>query len=138
MEPWWTPVQAGWIGAMVGVLGAALGSTLGILGGVCAQHGRAKGATYAVVGVGLGIGLVGIVISLVALASGQPYHVWYPPLLVISLVALASGQPYHVWYPPLLMGAVLVPVMGGCLPVIRMRYRQAESRKLQAQEFLRS
>lgn len=117
MEPWWTPMQAGWIGAMVGVLGAVLGSTLGILGGVCAPHGRAKGATYAVVGIGLGIGIVGI---------------------VISLVALASGQPYHVWYPPLLMGAVLVPVMGGCLPVIRMRHREAESRKLQAQEFLRS
>jgi hypothetical protein len=45
---------------------------------------------------------------------------------------LINDQPYHVWYPLVLIGGILTLVMGPLLPVVRLRYRQAEQRKLDA------
>jgi hypothetical protein len=47
-------------------------------------------------------------------------------------------QPYHVWYPLALAGFILTFVCGGLLPVLLLRYRQAEARRMQAQDLRRS
>ena len=57
--------------------------------------------------------------------------------LAFGLIALTAGQPYGIWYPPLLIGIVLVPMMAVMLPMLRLRYRQAEERKMQAEDFRR-
>ncbi len=50
---------------------------------------------------------------------------------------MITGQPYGVWYSLLLPGLLLTALMGTMTPVIRLRYRQAEHRRLQAEEFRR-
>jgi hypothetical protein len=57
--------------------------------------------------------------------------------LVAGLTALTMGQPYGVYYPLLLIGLLGTCVMGGITPVIRMRYREAENRRLQAEDLRR-
>jgi uncharacterized membrane-anchored protein len=52
--------------------------------------------------------------------------------LIAGLVAVFAHQPYHVFYPLLLIGAILTFVMGGLLPMVLIRYRQAEARKMDA------
>ena len=94
---WWPDATGGWIGA-------AAGSTVGLLGGligILCSLGR--GRHFAIGG-------------LVALAA------FGGALLVVGLVALASGQPYAVWYPLVLPG-VLAPVLAlSLLPVARNRF----------------
>ena len=55
-------------------------------------------------------------------------------LLALSIVAFLSGQPYGVWYGLGLPGVVGTIVMGSLLPLIKLRYRQAEERKMKAQD----
>jgi hypothetical protein len=55
--------------------------------------------------------------------------------LAFGVAAWVSGQPYGIWYPCLLMGVVLTVVVGGLLPVVYLRYRQADERRLKAEEF---
>ena len=57
--------------------------------------------------------------------------------LVAGLVALASGQPYHVWYPLVLLGGIPTLVFGFLWPAMRQRYIQAEQRALAAEEIRR-
>ena len=47
-------------------------------------------------------------------------------LLITGLYALIARQPYAVWYPFLLSGVIFSAVMGGLLPVVLKRYRDAE------------
>jgi hypothetical protein len=54
-----------------------------------------------------------------------------------GITAVVSGQPYGVWYSLLLPGLLLTVLMGTMTPVIKMRYRQAEHRRLEAEEFRR-
>ena len=75
---------------------------------------------------GLVIGLLG------SLAAGGLL------LLVVGIVALAASQPYHVWYPLVLCGAILGLVCGINLPIVAMKYRQAEARRLDAEVLRRS
>ena len=91
---WWSAQTAGWIGA---VAGSAVG-LFGALIGTLASLGRGRrfviGGLFALAGVGLVLGVIG----LVALASGQPYAVWYPLLLlgvldpVVALALLPSAR----------------------------------------------
>ena len=57
--------------------------------------------------------------------------------IVAGITAVVGGQPYGVWYALLLPGLLMVVLMGTMTPVIRLRYRQAEHRRLQAEEFRR-
>lgn len=116
MTEWWDQQTAGWIGA---IGGGGLGTLAGVFGAL-AGYLAPKG-----------IGRIPIltfhwIILLVGVAS-----------LIFGIVAVTQGQPYHVYYVPMLVGAVLTFVMGGLLPVIRLRYRQAEQRKLDAEELRR-
>ncbi|MCA9299933.1 MAG: hypothetical protein KDA28_12750, partial [Phycisphaerales bacterium] len=104
---WWTEQGAGLIGglggASIGVLGAMLGTTMGVL----IPKGRAKRLVLST--------LVGA-IALGALIFG------------VGVVALATGQPYHVFYPLLLGGGLLTFIMTGLLPVAVMQYEIAFAR----------
>ncbi len=116
MSEWWSPAMAGLIG---GIGGGGLGTLCGVLGavaGVAAPRGKCKGL---VVG---GFVLL-IAVGVVAAAAG--------------VVALMQSQPYHVWYPLLLCGALSSMIPGFLLPVLLVRYRQADARRLQAEELRR-
>ncbi len=117
MTEWWSAQVAGMIG---GIGGGGLGSLCGLLGalaGWLAPQGKGKA---------LVLGGFGLMI-LIGVAS-----------LCVGIVALTLGQPYHVWYPLCLIGFILSLVPGILLPVIRMRYRQAEARRLEAEQLRRA
>ena len=113
VEPWFNPGLAGGIlGGGVGVLGAVYGTLVGVLAP------RGQGRTFV------------MAMHWGAIALGAAF-------LVAGIGAAVSGQPYGVWYSLLLPGALLVVLMGCMTPVIKQRYRQAEHRRLQAEEFRR-
>jgi hypothetical protein len=100
----------------IGVAGAAVGTAVGILAvAVAVLTGRRSGrrfvlpamAAAAVVGVGL---------------------------IVVSIVALATGQPPNVVLLLLVPGLVLAAVFGGSIPRTRRLYADAELRKMRAMD----
>jgi hypothetical protein len=114
-EPWFDPNTFGaWFGAIGGGIGGSLGGLWGALGGVLAPRG--KGRAFI-----LGFGWLMVVAGVVSLAFG--------------LYALAVGQPYGIWYGPVLLGIIVTTVVGSLMPVVRLRYRQADERRLQAEDF---
>lgn len=112
VEPWFDPNTFGaWFGAIVGGGIGICGGLLGALAGTLAPRGKAKGlilgAWYALIGLGA-------------------------VMLCFGIYALAVGQPRGIWYGPILCGGIVVVTMGALLPVIRMRYREAEQRRIDA------
>ncbi|MGF1527774.1 MAG: hypothetical protein ACFCBW_13425, partial [Candidatus Competibacterales bacterium] len=106
---WWSARQAGLIG---GVGGALLGCLCGLLG-TLAGLGKARRYTL-----GAFNGLLGAS-ALIALLGGY---------------ALASGQPWWVYYPLLLGGGVVVSVLGLNHRTIHQRYLQRELRQIQVKD----
>ncbi|MHC5063462.1 MAG: hypothetical protein ACYTG5_05755 [Planctomycetota bacterium] len=117
ISEWWNNETAAWVGgvggATVGVIGGIYGATVGML----APKGIGRQA------------VLSVHFTLLALGSAS---------LITGLVAWLSSQPYHVYYPVLLLGGVRAPLMGFLLPAILQRYRQAEARKMAAEELRRS
>ncbi|GMV24476.1 MAG: hypothetical protein AMXMBFR58_05070 [Phycisphaerae bacterium] len=111
MAEWWTLQSGIMVGAIGGSMLGVLGGGLGAAAGYLAPRGRCKGLV-------LGTQTALVAVGVVALIAG--------------IVALATGQPRHVYYPLLLGGFSCSVVMGSLLPVVRMRYRQAEQRRLDA------
>ena len=114
VQPWFENVGqiGGLLGGGIGILGGVYGTVVGI----CAPRGIAKC---------LGFGL----------------H-WFVLLLGLGLLgggitALVTGQSYGVWYALLLPGALLTVLLICFTPMVKLRYRQAEHRKLNAEEFRR-
>ena len=115
MTPWFDQQTAGLVGGLLGGgIGVFVGGIGGGVGGSLAVMGKARSF-------GLGMFYFGIVLGLVL--SG------------VGLYALVTGQPLWVWGSFALPGVLTAGLMGGLLPVIKIRYRQAEQRKLDAQEF---
>jgi hypothetical protein len=112
MIEWWTARDAALLGAFGGAGAGIVGGCYGALIGWLAPKGIG-GKVFIPVHIGM------VVIGVVSLVCG--------------LVAVFTRQPYHVYYPLLLGGSILTFVMGGLLPVVIMRYRQAEARKMDAQ-----
>ena len=109
-DPWFDPNRGAWIP------GTVLGVVLGIWGGVAgwlAPHG--KGRTI----------VVGGLFTLLAAAA---------VLLALGVIAYVSDQPYGVWYGLGLAGLIGVLVLGGNAPMVLRRYREADARKLDAQD----
>lgn len=115
MTPWFDQQTAGMVGGLLGAgIGGLLGGIGGGVGGPLAAMGKAKPFV-------LGIFYFGIMVG--------------AALGITGLVALAMGQPWWVWASFMGPGVITAGVMGGLLPVVRMRYRQAEQRRLDAQDF---
>lgn len=107
---WWTVSQAGWVGGVVGILGALFGAVLGGLGFLVQRN---KGKAFMLGGYAL-MALIGI-LSLIA-----------------ATVASVTRQPWHVLQ-PLLIAGFLFGFLGLMLcTVTRKQYRLAEERKLDA------
>jgi hypothetical protein len=110
-EPWFNPnLIGGLLGATVGVLGGTWGS----LAGVCAPRGKCKGL------------VLGSYWLFLAAGVG---------LLATGIYAFVVDQPWGVWFGLLLPGAIMLLVFGPLGPVVRMRYHEADLRKMQAAEF---
>ena len=98
----------------VGMLGGIYGTTLGLL------VPRARGKVFV-----FGLHWCFLVLGVLLLAAG--------------ITALVSGQPYGVWYALLLPGVIATAMLGIFTPLLaRLWYRQAEMRRLEAEEFRRS
>ena len=117
MTAWWTEttgtILSAYGGAGVGIIGGLFGTAVGVLAPRGVGRQVITAAQYALTAVGvvvLGLGLTGLV----------------------------TGQPYHVWYPPTLVGGVMAAVIGGLIPAVRQRYREAEQRKLEAESIRRA
>jgi hypothetical protein len=107
-EPWFDPNRYAWVfGTALGIMGGVLGS----LAGTLAPRGKGKP---------LVIGL--FVATLMACAV----------MLAAGVVALLQGQPYGVWYGLGFPGLLGLGIMGGLLPLVQRRYREAEERRLSA------
>jgi hypothetical protein len=114
-EPWFNPdVFGAYFGGIGGSLGGIFCGMWGAAAGSLAPRGKAK---LLIVGVGWLIFTVGV------------------GCLGVGFVALIAGQPYGIWFAPLLSGIIVSIVCGGLLPLVYLRYRQADLRKLQAEEF---
>ena len=109
-EPWFDPNAYAWIpGTLLGVAGGIEGTLAGLL----APRGKLKALV-------LGVHFTIIAICFV--------------LLVLGIVALATGQPYGVWYGLGLPGLLGVVIVGVLTPVILRGYLQAELRKSMASD----
>lgn len=117
MSQWFTPEQANVIGAIggsaVGVLGGVVGTAAGIL------VPRGKGKPF----------VVGLFVAMIVCGAVS---------LLSAIVALATGQPRHVWFPLGLVGVIASSIGAGLLPMILGRYRQAEQRRMEAADLRRS
>lgn len=78
----------GLLGGIAGALIGTLGAAIGILTGM----GRAYALVDALARLWVGVGVVASGIGLWALASGQPYDVWYP-LLLLGVLSVGLGIP---------------------------------------------
>ncbi len=111
-DPWFDPNTFGaWFGT---VAGGGFGTLCGLLGataGSLAPRGRGK---YIIIPAWIMLICVG---ASIVLFGG---YAW------------AVGQPWGIWYGPVLFGLILTVVMGSLLPMILARYRQAEHRRIDA------
>jgi hypothetical protein len=117
MTEWWDQQTAALVG---GLLGAGLGTIAGLYGALAGTLCSRGAARTLVIATHVTILLGGAVV------------------LVAGVIAIILGQPYHVFFPLLLPGVVICAVMGPLLPVINTRYRQAEQRRIEAEEIRRS
>lgn len=102
------------LGALSGAGVGILGGLIGAVGGFCAPRGKAKGLVVALFAIQIGAGFVLIGLGIGAIVVGAPGMVSYGLLMPGGLA--------------LLLGITLFPVM-------LMRYRQAEMRRIEAEAF---
>ncbi len=106
--------NAWWSGRQAGILGAIVGSGLGILGAVIGWLGSVVRAKGFVLGTLKGIAWLGV------------------SALALGALAFAVEQPYTVYYPLLLLGTISA-VLGFSLPrALSKRYEELELRRMQA------
>lgn len=115
--PWFSPEFGNNLGAYFGSGIGILGGTIGGLCGVLVPKGRGKNFLLPLMGTFAILGLA---------------------MLVTGIVAVASDQPYSVYYPFLLIGFILTTVFGTLALVMRRLYRAAEERQLEADALRRS
>ena len=104
---WWSPRTGGLVGGIGGSLVGALGGAIGLL----ISLGRARRVVEATLMAILAVGVA-------SAAAG--------------LVALATQQPYEVYYPLLLNGILDVVIVLGVRGTVRKRYEAVELRRMQA------
>jgi len=113
------PLQATgqWFGnrsaALLGGIGGTLIGLWGTLIGVLSSRGKARGFVLASANALLVIGMAS---------------------LVVGVVALATAQPYAVYYPLLLIGIILIVVFGKMRGSLSARYEQLELKRMQSMD----
>src|SRR5205807_1040408 len=114
-QPWFDELTFGvWVGALGGSVAGGLGGLWGAMIGIFAPRGKGRAVL-------IPIGWCFVTAGVLSLAFG--------------LYALAAGQPYGIWYGPVLLGGIMTVVIGSLLPVVYKRYAEAEARRVQAEEF---
>jgi hypothetical protein len=106
---WWGNGTASWLGGVLGPLLGIMGAIVGTLSGM----GRGRK-------VAIGICWFMIVFGSVCLAAGS--------------VAVATSQPYVVYFPLLLIGVLSTVIMSSVLPSTRKRFEDAELRRMTAMD----
>jgi MFS family permease len=105
-EPWFEPNSFGTLfGIIGGASGAILCGVVGVMVGFFAPRGRAHGIVMTLLAMIIVAGLV---------------------MVAFGIYARTQGQPYGIWWPPLLLGILLAGVMGALMPLVRLRYREAQ------------
>lgn len=105
-EPRFDPNQfGGWYGAIAGGGIGILGGIIGTLVGVLIPRGKGR------------VWIPRLIMAVLALCALQ---------LVFGLIALFAGQPWGIWYWPVLVGVIGVTVLGIQLPLLK-RMMQARS-----------
>ena len=100
--------------AAFGLWGGVLGATFGIVAGLLGWLGsRGKSKRLVLSGFRLMMAAGGVA-------------------LVLGVIALVQGSPYHVYYPLLLIGAIALLVPASSLPRLARRYQEAELRRMSA------
>jgi hypothetical protein len=112
-EPWVDPMVMTWVGSVGGSLVGLWGAALGAAGGMLVPKGRGRPLVFGLLGLGVVLG------SLV---------------LAFGVAALVAGQPYAVWYAPLLVGGLMLGLSVPFVFVMRNRYRVGELRKWRAED----
>ncbi len=106
---WWSGTEAGIVGGVGGSLVGLFGAIVGTLSGLLIPKGKGRSFLLTLVVVLAGVGIV---------------------VDVVGLVAIAQGQPYHVWYPFILMGPMMTVLFGVGFFVLRHRYEQVELERM--------
>jgi hypothetical protein len=106
---WWSDREGGMIGAAGGSLLGILGAMIGIL----CSLGRLRSFV-------LGLIQMVAVLGMAALLAG--------------LLATLRGQPFGVYYPLLLGGGLAALIFGSLIPVVRRRYAEIELRRMEAMD----
>lgn len=108
-QEWWSEQEAGWLGGLVGGSVGIIGAMFGVTAGL----GKARSFILALALALCGFGVV---------------------LLIVGAIAVATGQPYHVYFLFFLIGGVLAFVMGLNYPIVKRRYDQIEFQRMQAMD----
>ncbi|MCI0378792.1 MAG: hypothetical protein L0215_14385 [Gemmataceae bacterium] len=106
---WWSERSAGWLGGLGGGFIGILGGTIGVLAG----FGKARRL------------VIGLCIFCIAIGATA---------VLVGVVAVLVGQPWHVYYPLLLGGGIAATVCGFNLPALMRRYQQMELRRMTAMD----
>lgn len=106
---WWGDQAAGLVGGSAGGLLGMLGAMIGVFTSMGVGRKAVIGALYGMAGLG--------VVSLIA-----------------GVFALATGQPYAVWYPLGLIGVLETVLAASFIPKINRRYQEMELRKMSAMD----
>ena len=102
-EYWFDPKMYAWIpGTLLGVLGGAFGSFVGIFG----SRGRFKKASISM--------LIGLIVICLA-------------LLVLGIVAFFAKQPLGIWFSIGYPGLLGICVLGGVTPVLSKVFNKGET-----------
>ncbi len=110
VDPWLNPTYFGaYYGTFVGGVGGSLGGILGAIAGWCVPKNKGRkfilGAMWFFVFLGI-------------------------PQVLFGAIALLAGQPYGIWYPPLLCGVIFTIVFGILATKMRFLYNQFDRQKL--------
>ncbi len=109
-EPWFDAAKYGW------AFGTIYGCAAGLFGGLCGTLApKGKGRALVVGGLWLFVGL-----AVIFLAAGA--------------YAYFDGQPYGIWYCLVLPGVLGIIIFPANAPMILKRYREAEERRMSAQD----
>jgi len=106
---WFEPYMAGWIGGIAGGLLGTLASVWGIMAHKFAPKAKYKKFIFAFF-------MAFIVAGVISLCAG--------------IIAIVTGQPYHVWYIFMFFGILTVPIMTSRYMSVKKIYRQAELNKM--------